>query len=280
MKRITILPNINKDIRLQTTKRLLGLLAEFDCTVNIARGFMQMLSDCEKKPPIVFDDRAKTDLFIVLGGDGSMMRAAKRAALAKAPILGINLGRLGYITELEADEIDLIHRYFAGEYTLERRMMLDVEIVGEGRKMTALNDAVVSNGAIARMVELEVSCDGSPIGSYHADGIIVATPTGSTAYSLSAGGPIIDPRLDCLCVTPICSHSLRARPMLFAAGTALTVRDVGVKHDNLYLTVDGGENVKLRRGDVVRITRSELHIRLVRVKKDSFYSVLNRKISE
>jgi len=280
MKRITILPNINKDIRLETTKKLVSYLKNFDCTVNISRGFSQFFNGCEDLPPIIWDDRVHTDLYIILGGDGSIMRAARRAAPAGVPILGVNLGRVGYIAELEANEIEQIKSFFTGEYTIERRMMLDIRIKNENRIMTALNDAVISNGAVSRMVELELYCNSNPVGKYHADGIIASTPTGSTAYSMSAGGPIIDPKIDCICITPVCSHSLRARPMIFSADSVLEIKDICVKHDNMYLTVDGNENIRLRRGDVVSITKSAMTTKLIRMKKDGFYSVLNRKMSD
>lgn len=280
MKRITILPNINKDIRLETTKRLVSYLKNYDCTINMSRGFSQFFSDCENLPPIVWDDRARTDLFVILGGDGSIMRAARRAAPARIPMLGINLGRVGYIAELEASEIEQIDAFFTGDYTIENRMMLDVRIKNDGRVMTALNDAVISNGSVSRMVELELSCDGNTVGKYHADGIIASTPTGSTAYSMSAGGPIIDPKLDCISITPVCPHSLKARPMIFSSDSVLEIKDICIKHDNIYLTVDGSENIRLRRGDVIRITKSNIKTKLLRMKKDGFYNVLNRKMSD
>ena len=141
----------------------------------------------------------------------------------------------------------------------------------------ALNEAVISNGAISHMVELDVRCDGQNVSQFHADGVIAATPTGSTAYSMSAGGPIIDPSLDCFCLTPVCAHSLSARPMLLSSSCTLEIENICCREDNTYLTVDGDANFKLLLGDVVRIRRSGVETRMVRFHESRFFSVLNNK---
>ncbi|MBO5649080.1 MAG: NAD(+)/NADH kinase, partial [Clostridia bacterium] len=141
----------------------------------------------------------------------------------------------------------------------------------------ALNEAVISNGAIAHMVELAVRCDGQTVTQFHADGVIAATPTGSTAYSMSAGGPIIDPSLDCFCLTPVCAHTLSARPMLLSADCTLEIENICMREDNTYLTVDGSANYKLLLGDTVRIRRSSVETRMIRFHESRFFSVLNSK---
>ena len=158
------------------------------------------------------------ELVAVIGGDGSVLEAARRAAARNIPVLGVNKGRLGFLCELELDELDLIDRLYSGEYTVEKHSMLNVEVMGrpengERRRLyiaRALTDAVVSNGAVARIVDIELREGGRAVASYRADGLIAATPTGSTAYSLSAGGPVLDPRLGGICITPICAHSVCA----------------------------------------------------------------------
>nr|MBQ4317964.1 NAD(+)/NADH kinase [Clostridia bacterium] len=235
---------------------------------------------CEANIAEVLTDNIETDLAIVLGGDGSIMRAARKAALMNVPILSINLGRVGYLAELEPNEIGLIKEYFEGNYKIENRMLLEAELMHNGKRALAINDAVISNGAISRIAEFELRCNGSLVANYHADGAIIATPTGSTAYSMSAGGPVIDPRLECICVTPICSHSLRAKPLVFSPDAQLEITSKGKNDTRLYLTVDGNENYPLSKGDSVRIARSEISTKLIRIKKDSFFSVLNEKMSE
>ena len=227
---------------------------------------------------------AEADIIIVLGGDGSILEAARRAATGGTPILGINFGRLGYMAELEAGQLDELHRLFTGEYTLERRMMLRVDLLGSGGELKsfcyALNDAVVSNGSVARVIDLELAENGETVTTYRADGLIIATPTGSTAYSMSAGGAIVDPSVGCFCVTPICPHSFAARPLIFSDRSVLEIRNICVREKMLYLTVDGKMSFELLRGQSVRVTRSRLETKLVRFRKSGFYRVLCRKLQD
>ncbi len=224
------------------------------------------------------------DAVVVLGGDGTLLESARRVAQLEIPIIGINLGRVGYMAELEASEIDKLERVVNGDYEIEERSMLAVEIItGDGRARSssyALNDAVISNGSISRIVDLELYEGGVLISSYRSDGMIVATPTGSTAYSMSAGGAVVDPRLFCLCVTPICPHSLSARPIIFPDSATISIKNICQREKMLYLTVDGRANFELFRGESVQITRSPLTTRLIRLNKSGFYTKLRQKMNE
>lgn len=229
------------------------------------------------------------DLIIVLGGDGSILEGARRAATRGTPILGINLGRVGYMAELEMSELDLLARLFPPEgatpaWRIETRSMLNVDImtaVHEPRAtMYGLNDAVITNGSIARIIDLELYENGRLVTGYRADGLIVATPTGSTAYSMSAGGPVADPRVSCFCVTPICPHSLAARPLIFPDDAVLEVRNICQREKMLYLTVDGRTNCELYRNESVRVTRSALQTDLVRLRSYGFYDRLRTKMAD
>lgn len=239
---------------------------------------------------------AQADLVVVLGGDGTILEAARRAAPRATPILGINLGRVGYMAELEMedDDLALLARLFTltadegGEavpaYSIETRSMLRVELLDQTGKVRTeafgLNDAVITNGSIARIVDIELSENGVPVTSYRADGLIVATPTGSTAYSMSAGGPVADPRVACFCVTPICPHSLAARPLIFPDDASLEIKNVCQREKMLFLTVDGRTNCELYRGETVRITKSDLKTHLIRLKSCGFYNRLRDKMAE
>lgn len=226
----------------------------------------------------------EVDAVLVLGGDGTILESARRCAPFGTPVLGLNLGRLGYMAELELGEIDQLQKIVSGDYTLEERSMINIEILnadGQLRKSEyALNDAVLSNGSISRVVDLELYESGVQIASYRSDGMIVATPTGSTAYSLSAGGAIVDPRLNCLCVTPICPHSLYARPMIFPDGASIEIKNVCQREKTLFLTVDGRVNYDLTLGETVRVTRSPLKTHFIRLGKLSFYERLAQKMSD
>lgn len=231
-----------------------------------------------KAPEEIYRD---AEMVIVLGGDGFMLEAARRAAVEDTPILGINLGRVGYMTELELDELDLIEKVFQGEYTIDERAMLAVDIVTKSAQVKsgsyALNEAVVANGTTARIIDLMLSDNGVPVFEYRADGLVISTPTGSTAYSLSAGGPIVDPKLSCFCVTPICPHSLLARPLVFPDTARLEVKNTCVREKVLHLTLDGRVTYDLYYGDTAVITKSELTTKLIRVKERSFYSKIRNK---
>jgi NAD+ kinase len=221
------------------------------------------------------------ELAVVLGGDGFILDAARRAAPKGIPILGINLGRVGYMTELELDELGLLDKYFSGEYRIDERSMLEVAVISSASSQKfssfALNEIVMANGTTARIIDLMLMDNDQVISTYRADGLIVATPTGSTAYSLSAGGPIIDPKLSCFCVTPICPHSLGARPLVFPDTAKLQIKNICTREKVLHLTVDGRATFDVFYGDVVQVTRSELVTKLVRIKDGGFYSKIKAK---
>ena len=222
------------------------------------------------------------DVIIVLGGDGSILDAARRAAPLGKPLLGINMGHLGYMTELEMSEISLLSRLIEGKYQIDERSMLAVSVLSERgvrSESFALNDAVISNGSISRVVDLELYEGGELVSNYRSDGIIVATPTGSTAYSMSAGGPIADPKLACLCVTPVCPHSLSARSLLFRDDAVIDIKNVCQREKMLYLTIDGRINIEIYRGDTVRVTRAAMTTRLIRLQGGSFYDRLQKKMN-
>ena len=223
----------------------------------------------------------EAEMLIVLGGDGFMLDAARRGALSEIPILGINMGRVGYMTELEIDELDLLDRVFDGSFRIDERTMLEAEVrsrSGQSKFSSyALNEATITNGSAARIVDLELSDGEELIYTYRADGLLIATPTGSTAYSLSAGGPIVDPKLSCFCVTPICPHSLLARPLVFPDTAELRIKNICTREKVLHLTLDGRATFDLYFGDTVVVTRSNKKVKLIRVKEESFYAKIRMK---
>ncbi len=219
----------------------------------------------------IVDDVNNADVIAALGGDGTIMRAAHLALDKNIPVIGINLGRVGYMAELDRSEIPLIKGYFEGKYKEDARMMLDVT-VGE-TAYHALNDAVF-HSQNKHMCRYALECDGGSVNEYRGDGLILATPTGSTAYSMAAGGSVIDPRLECISVTPICPQSLTAKPMIFVPDSVLSVTAMG---DECMLTVDGGKPIALDSGSVVAVKKSEHKLRMIKLKADGFYHVLRNK---
>ncbi len=216
------------------------------------------------------------DVAVVLGGDGSIMHIAKTAAAFDVPVLGINGGTIGFMAGLEMNQLDRLSRLLEGRYTVETRMMLEVllERGDETMAFTALNEAVVSHGNLSRLVRLEVFSDDHPVTTYRADGVIVATPTGSTAYSLSAGGPIVDPALSCMLLTPVCPHAMHTRPYIFTDRVSLSIK----ADSSAYLTVDSEQAVPLGDSDRVVIRRSATDAKLISLKEDAFYDILTQKL--
>ena len=221
------------------------------------------------------------ELVIVLGGDGTLLSAARAFAKTKIPILGVNLGSLGFLTEVRlADLYSTLEGWCRDCFAMDARAMLHGELWREGKLLAeheALNDLVVSKGAIARMGDFSISLEGRLAAAFRADGVIVATPTGSTAYSLAANGPILVPDVDVLMVTPVCPHLLTIRPMVVRGDAQLTVSVVGIP-DQTFLTVDGQEAVPLKVGDELRCRRSSHSVQLLRLGANGFFDVLRSKL--
>lgn len=287
MKRFALITNFNiydkAKAAMQVAEGLLECGAEVLIpSVNKDRIFRMHKNRREYSYLSTEEAYANADCIVVLGGDGSILDAARKAAPLNKPLLGVNMGHLGYMAELEIADLDKLKKVIAGEYEIDERSMLSVTTYTQsGTKKAesfALNDAVISNGSVARIVDIELSEGGEFISAYRADGMIVSTPTGSTAYSMSAGGPITDPHLPCLLVTPVCPHSLTARPLIFRDDAMLEIKNTCQREKMLYLTVDGRINFEIYRGDVVRITRSPMTTKLVRISKGGFYDRLQQKM--
>lgn len=201
--------------------------------------------------------------------------------MSGVPVLGVNIGHLGFMAGLEVDELEELKRLLNDDFITDDRMMLEITFENRpGVKYYALNDVVISKGALSRIIDISISCNGRPVSGYRADGVIVSTPTGSTAYSLSAGGPIIDPVLECIEVTPICPHSLLSRTVLFTPQTVIGLQVKKLVDKDAYLTIDGHDSVKLEEYEKVNISKAKQKAKLIRLKDISFYEVLNNKFTE
>lgn len=223
------------------------------------------------------------DLLICFGGDGTLLHAAKLAYSYGVPIMGVNMGSVGFMAELEHSELKHLARLAKGDYKIEQRMMLDVSLFHERREIYfehALNDAAITKGAVARVVEMSVSADGELISSLSGDGVLVSTPTGSTAYSLSAGGPVVEPTAENLIITPICAHVLQSKSYVLSKDRTVEIRLGRQARKTAYLSVDGGRAIRLSGGDVIRIRRSERGISLARLTERSFYQTLRAKLGK
>ncbi len=303
MLKIAITVNPNKDKNLLNTIKLLNILEEYDCKILMSDTFKRPYGECapvadsllkgrniEYLPEYLLFKRA--NLCIVFGGDGTILKIAKKASLGGAYILGVNLGRVGYIAELEVSEFDLIRKILVLSdiseientegIRIDKRMMLKADIIRNDNTVysaTALNEIVISKGAVSRMAGLKLMCDGKFISSYRADGMIVSTPTGSTAYCMSAGGPIIDPSLECMCAIPVCPYMcLNSGAVVFSDSSVIDIEFSADKINEAFCTFDGKSVKSIYHGDTVRITKSPVYTNLVRLKDLDFYSLLNQKL--
>ncbi|HEU4685937.1 MAG TPA: NAD(+)/NADH kinase [Nitrospira sp.] len=223
----------------------------------------------------------KADVLLVLGGDGTMLNAARLAGERSIPILGVNMGGLGFLTEVRLEHLyPCLDRVFANEYVLDERLMLKGHVHRHGETVThgvVLNDVVISKGTLARMIELRIAIQGQFVTNLRGDGLIVSTPTGSTAYSLSAGGPIVNPAVQSLMLTPICPHTLTHRPLIVPGNVEIDVT-LTSKDDGAMATLDGQVGISLTQGDSVVLTTSEYRTRLIRFPETNYYDVLREKL--
>lgn len=217
------------------------------------------------------------NLIMTIGGDGTILKWGRKAALANKPLLGINTGRLGFMTSLENNELDMLDRLATGNYTVSRRMLVDV-IFESGDIYNVINDVVFSRGRNSKLPEFIVSSNQNEAVRIRADGIIFSTPTGSTAYSLSAGGPIVAPDVQCIEFTPLCAHSLFGRPMIFSSDSEIEVSYNGYECCNVSLSVDGDDEIDFFEGETVKIRKSSLYLTLIDINGSSFYKAVHNKL--
>lgn len=284
LKKIALIPNLTKNGAYEESLEAIKLLKSFG-------GEIFMTSDLSNKyfdKDIAFFESHEDlvqfcDVVVTIGGDGTIIHAAKHAANFQKPLLGINMGRLGFVAELEPNELPMLERLFSGDYSVEKRQMLKVTLESKGgnKSFFALNDAVISRGgSMTKIIDLDVWLKKSYICHYRADGLIVSTPTGSSAYALSAGGPVIEPSMSCILMTPICSHSLFAKPVLFNSLSEILVSADSGEDTDLILTIDGENTIPLTSDDKVVITTAEIYAELIVLKDKNFYRVLSDKFTE
>ncbi len=276
---VAVIPNLDKRGSSETVEKMASFFKE--C------GIVAYLPDdicCAGYEHAPQDELYKiADIIITIGGDGTIIRFAKRAAQDGKAVLGINAGRVGYLANIEQNEYNLLSKLATGEYSIEERMMLNITVKENGNvigEYEALNDAVISSGYLSRIIDVTASVDGGDVIAYHADGLIAATPTGSTAYSMSAGGPVIDPDMKCVCLTPICSHSLAAKPILIGGSKQIKLKAFSKKRTDIYLSVDGRKVVNVKPFTEIYITQSKNAVKLVRINDRSFYKTLSLKFRD
>lgn len=267
--KIALIVNKDKEKAVVLAERISELLIENGAEILTNKVHDELFREC--------------DVAVTVGGDGTIIHSAKHAAKYSKPMIGVNVGRLGFAAEVEPDNIGDLVRLLNNDYEIQNRILLDVTVKrsdGKTENYIAVNDATLARGQLSRIIDISVSLDNSPISTYRADGILFSTPTGSTAYSLSAGGPVIYPGLDCILLTPICPHSLISRSVVFGGNAVLTAK-VKVNDDSpAVLSIDGERNLEITPSDLIIIKKSEMSLQLITLYNRNFYQHLNEKLKE
>ena len=282
-KKVILCPNPFRDERLAAAKRSKEILENVGLQTVVCLPFNREGYGEELGVPIrpLQQEIKSADLLIAFGGDGTILHLARTVALHRVPVLGINLGSLGFMSELELNELDRLRDLKDWNFTVESRMMLDVSVVRGGRTVyntIALNDAVISKGSIARVVRLNIFTEEGFLTRVGGDGVVLATPTGSTGYSMAAGGPIVEPTARNLLITPICPHSTRSSCYVLSPEHRITVEAMDANRKFVYLSSDGGKAFSLKNGDQIRVSQSKHTTQLVRLSKKSFCEILDKKM--
>ena len=283
MERVILSPNPYRDKNFQTLREAMAVLNDAGVETRVCLPFeVDRTYDLPRDIRFSRIDRElpNASMLICFGGDGTLLHTAKTATRQGIPVLGVNIGTMGFMAELESTELSQLSRIATGDYTIDNRMMLDVTVQRDRDIIfhdLCLNDVAITKGAVARIVHFQVQCDGVQLMECGGDGVIIATPTGSTAYSLSAGGPIVEPDAHSILVTPICAHDVASRCIVVSDKRTVNVAMTRNARRNAYLSVDGGKALRMNLGDVATIRKSNLCTKLVRLKERSFFDVVNTK---
>lgn len=282
MKKVGIIVNKLKDKNLNLTKRIVKHLEDRGSIILLVHEIAQ---EIEKVHLGIheYDLYLEADFVIVLGGDGTILGTSRQIGFAQTPILGVNMGHLGFITEVETEDVfNALDKILIDNFKIENRLMLEATIIQKDTAIAnfyCLNEIGITKGALARMVTLKTFINDNYFGTYNADGLLISTPTGSTAYSLSAGGPIVVPYLKVVMITPICPHTLNSRTLVISEKEEIKIEVLNNNKD-VYLTADGQENYQIGLIDTIIIKRAKFDARFIKVSDRSFYDVLNKKIKE
>lgn len=281
MRKIGLISNITKDTDGSKTLEIVNSIEKHSLHVYLSSPLYKLI----KKGIVCTDEEfyKQSDLILVLGGDGTILQTARKAAINGKPILGINLGRMGYLAEAEiADFEKTLESLIDGSYIIEERMMLEAKLKRQGKVIShylALNDIAVAKGSFSRIIQLTAYINDLMVNHYSADGLLVSSPTGSTAYSLSAGGPVIDPEMECLLMTPICPHTLSSRPIVTANSSKIDIVNKD-KSSDVLITIDGQDGEELAYMDTVSISKAPCVTKLIKLNNRGFYTLLRNKLSE
>jgi NAD+ kinase len=280
---ISVFPNLNNNGVSELAFDVIKILTDGGADVYVQNEYKSIFKSTKAKFENFDKAMSLCDCAIAIGGDGTTLNIAKKAAFLNKSALGINAGRLGFMSGIERDELSLLTKLINKEYIIDERAMLKATLEKDGEVLSShhcLNDIVVSRGNFARLIDVTITCDGRSVSNMRSDGVIISTPTGSTAYSMAAGGPVVSPEADCIIETPICPHSLMDRSIIFSADKELIVTANNDQNNSPIMTVDGQEAFNLTPGCQIHIKKSDITTKLIKLKPENFYEVLNKKIIE
>lgn len=285
--KIGLIVNIDKSQALICASQIVKLFYENDAEILLNNSLKELLDTNEYEEKVLFlscdEEVVKcSDVTVTVGGDGTIIHNAKFASAHKKPLIGVNMGRIGFVAGLEYYEIKELRNLLFGEYKTERRMLLRVQLKRKGEVMNflAVNEAAITRDVLKPIIDISVKLNGERIITYRADGMIFATPTGSTAYSFSSGGPVIQPDMNCILLTPICPHALSSKQVVFSSDAVLTASVDNADVSKSYLIIDGQTNVEIQTDDEITITKSDDYLELIILKEKNFYTLLSEKLKE
>ncbi len=279
--KVGILPNFTREKTLDVFNNTISYLQKYNIEYYFDKASFEQFSLNVDESKLMDNIYKNTDLVLVIGGDGSFIHAAKDAAVHKKAVLCINAGNLAFLAGLEGNELDLLQNLIPGDYVSDKRMMLEVILKddsGECLLGYCLNDIVIARYGEIKLIDLDVYCNDRKINSYRGDGVVVSTPTGSTAYAWSAGGPVIDPDLRCVTLTPICTHSPLNRTFVFNENSVLKVKS-SKSAQKICLSADGDKSLELNDNSEIIIRKSDYYAEFIRIKSDEFFDILNKKLT-
>lgn len=285
MKNIVLSPNPYRDrnfrhvLDAERVLKSVGVETAICLSFDVDRNF-DLPKDVQLSP--MEESLEAADALICFGGDGTILHASKAASARGVPVLGVNIGTVGFMAELESGEMQLLSKLADDNYTLDERMMLSVRLFHEGQQIfqdVALNDILITKGAVARVISVTVRCDGREAMSFSGDGVIIATPTGSTAYSMSAGGPIVEPKAENILITPICAHDIQPRCLVTAPSRVIEIEVGRINRRNAFLSADGGKAIRVYSGDRIVIERAPMKTKLIKLKDHSYFDTVKTKLN-
>ena len=280
---ISVFPNLLNNGVEDIARDVFSTLNKLNTAVYVSNKYADIFSSC--KVSFADDDELIKigDVIIAIGGDGTILNVAKKAATLDKKVLGINAGRLGFMSGIEKNELSYLENIVNDDYKIDERLMIKAELFVNDECVNTyhcLNDVVISRGNFARLIDVNITCADRNVMNLRADGVIISSPTGSTAYSMAAGGPVVSPNASCIIATPICPHSLMDRSIIFSNDEELIIKANNDKNNKIYLTADGQEAVELGENSYIKVSKSPMKTKLIKLKPENFYEILNKKIIE